>query len=209
MKRTLLIILTLCLAVPYSEAQLWKMRKWEASAGLGMSQFFGDIGGYSIYKNLLGIKDISYLQTRFDVTGSIKYRISQEINARISFTGGMLHATDFRGSNEARGFESTISIFEPALLGEYYFVKNESENSYRFLTGKSKFPDQLLASLDLYVFTGIGGLSYSVNGNPALVIRGLKTGGFSVVIPVGLGATLIYSPDLNFGVELGGRYSFY
>ncbi len=28
------------------------------------------------------------------------------------------------------------------------------------------------------------------------------------VIPVGLGSTLVYSPNFNFGVELAGRYSF-
>ncbi len=208
MKRTILIILILCMAVPFSEAQLWKLRKWEVSAGLGITQFFGDIGGFSITKNLLGIRDISYLQTRFDYNGSIKYRITREINARISLTGGMLHATDIRGSNEGRDFEAKISIFETALLFEYYFIKNESENSYRFLTGKQKGIDDLLASVDCYAFTGLGGLGYGVKGNDALVTKGMVTGGFSAVIPVGLGATLIYSPDLIFGVELGARYAF-
>ena len=36
----------------------------------------------------------------------------------------------------------------------------------------------------------------------------MDTKGFAAVIPVGLGTTLIYSPDINFGVEFGGRYSF-
>ena len=196
------------MAVPFSDAQLWKMRKWEASAGLGTSHFFGDIGGFSITENILGIRDITYLQTRFSYNGSIKYRITREINARISLTGGILRATDIRGSNEGRDFDAEISIFEPALIGEYYFIKNESENSYRFLIGKHKAMDDLLASVDCYAFTGIGGLSFSVKGNDALVAKGMETGGFSAVIPVGLGATLIYSPNLNFGIELGARYAF-
>ena len=37
---------------------------------------------------------------------------------------------------------------------------------------------------------------------------GIKPGGFTAVIPVGIGSTLIYSPNFNFGVELAGRYSF-
>jgi hypothetical protein len=36
----------------------------------------------------------------------------------------------------------------------------------------------------------------------------METGGFSAVIPGGLGATLIYTPNINFGLELGGRYVF-
>lgn len=196
------------MAVPFSGAQLWKLKRWEATAGLGISQFFGDVGGYSISKNILGIKDITYLQTRFDLSGSIKYRITREINARISLTSGMLHATDIRGSNEGRELEARMSIFEPVILGEYYFKKNEIENSYRFIVRKSNSVKNLISSLDFYAFTGIGGLGYSVKGNSELVSRGMKTGGFTVVIPLGLGVTLIYTPELNFGLELGGRYAF-
>ena len=75
---------------------------------------------------------MTFLQTRFNVNLSVKYRITQEFNARLSFTYGFLHATDERGSNEGREFEAPQSIFEPALIGEYYFIKNNSENSYLF-----------------------------------------------------------------------------
>jgi hypothetical protein len=47
-----------------------------------------------------------------------------------------------------------------------------------------------------------------VKGNTKLENYGIKPGGFSAVIPVGVGATLIYSPNFNFGLELSGRYSF-
>jgi hypothetical protein len=66
----------------------------------------------------------------------------------------------------------------------------------------------LFKSLDFYVFTGIGGLSYSVTGNKVLQAHGYVHGGLAPVIPVGLGTTLVYSPNYNFGVELTGRYSF-
>jgi len=208
MKRSILIILIICLSVPISQAQLWKMRRWEAMVGFGPSLFFGDIGGFSRSKNILGIKDLTFLQTRFDLNGNVKFRITREINARVSMTYGLLHATDERGSNEGRGFEASISIIEPAVIGEYYFIKNLAENSYRFARGKQNVIRELLTSLDFYTFTGIGGLSYSVKGNDALVEHGMETGGFTAVIPVGLGATLIFSPNLNFGVEVGGRYAF-
>ena len=178
------------MAVPFSNAQLWQIRRWEASAGIGISQFFGDVGGYSITKNILGFRDISYLQTRFNVNGNIKYRITRDINVRFSLTGGMLHATDVRGSNERRGFEAKMTVFEPALMGEYYFIKSAMENSYRFLTGKRKIMNDFFAALDIYAFTGIGGLNYSVKGNNLLAARGLQNKGFSAVIPIGIGTTL-------------------
>jgi len=210
MKRFVLFIFLLCILYAFSEtqslAQLWKMKRYEAVAGLGPTFFFGDIGGFSKGENILGLKDMSFLQTRFDVNLNLKYRITQDINVRLSLAYASLHATDARGSNEARGYEA--SIFEPALIGEYYFIKNKAENSYLFSKGQGNGIAWLFKSLDLYGFTGIGGLSYSIKGNEALINKGLSNSGFTAVIPVGVGSTLIFSPNINFGVEIGGRYSF-
>jgi len=216
MKRSGLIIFLICLIYAvtedYAQAQLWKMRRYEASAGFGPTQFFGDIGGFSKTKNILGIRDLSFLQTRFDLNVNFKYRITQDINIRLSTTFGYLHATDARGSNETRNYETSISIFEPALIGEYYFIKNKAENSYLFGKGRGRGLGGLIQSLDFYAFTGIGGLSYSGNPNDLLkekqILENIKPAGFTAVIPVGVGSTLVYSPDFNFGVEIGGRYSF-
>jgi len=208
MKRSLLTLLFFCFIISLTEAQIWKLRRYEAVAALGPSFFFGDIGGYSQTKNILGLRDITLLQTRFNFNANFKYRLTQDVNLRLSLTSGFLHATDVRGSNEGRGFEASILIIEPALIGEYYFIKNKAENSYLFSKGKKTGFIGLIQSLDFYAFTGIGGLGYSVKGNARLENYGIKPGGFTAVIPVGVGSTLIYSPNFNFGVELSGRYSF-
>jgi len=212
MRRSVLTILSFWLIFSFSDTQaqgqLWKMRRYEAVGGIGPTLYFGDIGGFTKSKNILGLKDMSFFQTRFDINFNLKYRITQNINARLSFASGILHATDERGSNEARGFVASTSFFETAILGEYYFIKNRAENSYLFSTGKGNGIGGLFGSLDFYFFGGIGGLSYSVKGNDALVAKGMESGGFTAVIPAGLGSTLIFSPNFNFGVELGGRYSF-
>jgi hypothetical protein len=207
MKRSILIILIFFLAIPFSQAQLWRMRRWEAVGGIGPSFFFGDIGGYTIGKNVIGFKDMNYRQTRFDINANLKYRITRTVNARLSMTYALFHASDARGTNEGRAFEAVTSAFEPALIGEYYFIKNYAENSYLFVRRKESFFRELLRSLDFYAYAGIGGLAYRVKGNDALVAHGMETGGFTAVVPGGLGATLIYSPNLNFGIEVGGRYT--
>jgi hypothetical protein len=145
---------------------------------------------------------------RFNFNANLKYRINQMLNVRLSLTSGLLHATDIRGSNENRGFEASTLIIEPALIGEFYFIKNKNEDSYLFTKGKETSFGGLLKSLDFYVFSGIGGLGYSVKGNTALEKHGYNPGGFTAVIPIGVGSTLIYSPNFNFGVEFSGRYSF-
>jgi hypothetical protein len=212
MKRVVLLVFLFCFLYSLSEdqaqGQLWRMKRYEAVVGVGPTLFFGDIGGYSKTKNILGLKDMSFLQTRFDLNLSAKYRITQEVNLRLSLSYGLLHATDERGSNEDRGYEASISIFEPALIGEYYFIKNKAENSYLFTKGQANGLAWLFKSLDVYFFTGIGGVSYSIKGNDILDAHGYDPGGFAAVIPAGLGTTLIFSPNINFGFEIGGRYSF-
>jgi len=211
MKRSLLVVIILCVAVQLSDAQLWKLRRWEAQFGVGPSFSFPDIGGYTQGDNILGFKDLSYRQTRFDINGNLRYRFSRTANMRLSLTYAMLHATDVRGSNEGREYEAITSLFEPALLFEYYFVKNRYESSYLFLRGKSLWA--LLSSLDFYAFAGVGGANFSVNLNDALVERGITEPGstadhgFSLVVPGGIGATLIYNPNLNFGLEFSGRWA--
>jgi len=212
MKRYILILLIFCFAIPFSDAQLWKKRRWELVAGAGPSFFFGDIGGYSRTKNYLGFRDMSYLQTRYNINANLRYRLGREFNVRASMSYGMFHATDERGSNENRPYESSTTFFEPALIGEYYFIKNRAESSYLFQKRRGRFVWSILRSLDFYGFAGIGGISYSVKGNDALIskqaLEGYPDSGFDLIIPGGVGATLVYSPNFNFGLELGGRYAF-
>ena len=52
-------------------------------------------------------------------------------------------------------------------------------------------------------------MAYTVSGNNALERSPtFNSGGFAPVIPVGIGSTLVYSPNLNFGMEIGGKYAF-
>ncbi len=206
MKRLCFVVILFCFLFQASDAQLWKLKRWEAQFGVGPSFSFPDIGGYTIGKNVLGFKDLSYRQTSFDVNANMRYRLGRTANLRLSLTYGMLHSTDLRGSNEGRQFEATTTLFEPALLFEYYFIKNRYESSYLFLKGKNLWA--MLTSLDFYGFAGFGAVSYSVKGNEDLINHGLVTSGFDPVLPLGIGATLIYNPNINFGLELGGRHAF-
>ncbi|HPX43963.1 MAG TPA: hypothetical protein PLL51_05595 [Bacteroidales bacterium] len=211
MKRLLFVVIVFCVTAQISDAQLWKLRRWEAQVGVGPSFFFPDIGGYTHGENILGFKDLNYRQTRFNVNGNLRYRLGRTANVRLSGTYAMLHAIDERGSNENRGYEAVTNLFEPAIIGEFYFIKNKYESSYLFLRGKSLWA--LLSSLDFYAFAGVGGAAYKVNPNEALTQRGItepgstKFEGIDLIIPAGIGATLIYNPNLNFGVEFGGRWA--
>ncbi len=102
-KRLILVCMVVLVSAPFVSAQLWKMKRYEAAAGVGTSQFYGDVGGYTIGENALGFRDITFKQTRFTVNGSFRYFITDEIATRLSLSYLMLHATDERGNNQDSG----------------------------------------------------------------------------------------------------------
>ncbi len=220
-KRLILVCMVVLLSAPFVSAQLWKMKRYEVSAGLGTSQFYGDIGGFTIGENALGLRDITLKQTRFNVNGSFRYFFTDNIAARLSFTYALLHATDLRGSNDTRRlYETSTSIFEPALLGEYYFLRNRGRNSFLYQTNRGRsmsrsWAKEFFRSMDVYAVAGAGGAGYNVfKGNDSIQLKAwdkdptLKRKGFTAVISAGAGAKVALDPNILIGVELLGRYAF-
>ena len=216
-KRLIMMCMVVSLTALFVSGQLWKMKRYEATAAIGTSQFYGDIGGFTIGENALGIRDLTFRQTRFSVNGSFRYFITDNIAARLSLTYLMTHADDLRGSNnDGRLFKTSSFIYEPALLGEYYFVRNRERNSFLFQTYRYRRANRLrdfFRSVDVYALTGIGGAGYNVfYGNDKIQLKWdqdptLRRSGFTAVIPLGVGAKVAIDPNLLLGVELAGRYA--
>jgi len=210
--RRYLLLLALCLlfgSVVHAQSVLWKEKRVEVNGSLGSSQLFGDIGGFSNSENALGFKDLTLKNTRFNLSFDVSYRIIEDANIRLNFAYGMFHTSDEKGSNIDREFESKTNFFEPSVIFEYYVIKNKSEGLWGFTRRRNVGIKSFFQSLDFYVFTGFGGLAYGVTGNEALEDHpNFKDGGFTAIIPGGIGVNMIATPDYNFGLELGGRYSF-
>ena len=137
MRKYVILFLFVSLFSTGLNAQIWESRRWEASVGIGPTLFFGDIGGFSPDENLLGLRDIGIKQTRYNFSGTVKYRILRDLNVRANLTGGKFHTSDLKGSNIERAFESSTVFFEPLAVAEYYFIKNKAENNYLFLKNSS------------------------------------------------------------------------
>lgn len=217
-KRLIVMCMVVSFTAPFVSGQLWKMKRYEATAAIGTSQFYGDIGGFTIGENALGFRDITYIQTRYSLNGSFRYFITDNIATRVSFTWAALHADDRRGSNnENRLYVTSSFLYEPALFGEYYFVRNRERNSFLFQTYRYRRANRLrdfLNSIDVYALTGIGGAGYNVyRGNDRIQERwntdpSLNRSGFTAVLPLGIGAKLAMDPNLLLGLELTARYAF-
>ena len=218
-KRLILLCLVVLLFTPFSSAQLWKTKRLEATGGLGTSQFYGDIGGYSIGENILGLRDFSFRQTRFVVNGSIRYFFTDDFAARFSLSYIMLHADDTRGSNPERAYIVTSSLFEQAAMAEYYFVRNRERNSFSFQTYRGVTRRRLsdfFRSVDVYALAGMGPAIYWARGNDNFLENMenptsghlFRTNGVAFVIPVGIGVKVTLDPNILVGAELIGRYGF-
>ena len=206
MKKILVFLFVSLFTGLAGNAQSGNAGSYEFTGGIGATHIFGDIGGYSRGVNLIGLKDLSFRQTNLNLSAGIRYMILENVAARFSLAAGSFRSTDERGSNENRGFEAKCLFLEPTLTGEYYILRKDNGDNLRSSRGITN--RSLFSLLNVYVFTGVGGISYKINPNTVLEPRVSATRGFTAVIPAGAGASLNYSEALSFGIELSGRYAF-
>lgn len=208
MRSLILATLVLITTTVSGYSQLWKMKRMEVAGGTGITQFFGDVGGFSQGENLLGVKDFILRQTRFNINGTVRYRIFNNFSVRANLASGFFHCSDAKGSNKGRNFEARTLFFEPSAIAEYYILRNKVERTYHFMKGTGyRRPMKNLQLIDLYLFSGIGNLYYKVKPSDKLQSYMTGSGGSTMIIPAGVGVTL-NTGDYYFSAELGGRYTF-
>lgn len=208
MKRNIVFLLAFTFVLQVGNSQLWKLRRVELTAGAGLTHFSGDIGGYPRSESLLGLRNLSLKQTGLDLSAGIRYRLLVDLSVRANVAFGYFHASDAHGAYKSRDYASTTAFLEPAILGEFYILRNKLENSYLFVRGKRDANHSFFSSVDLYVFAGIGAIYYDATPNPVLFPLATERTGLAPVIPVGIGAARNTMGNKNFGIEAGARYVF-
>jgi hypothetical protein len=188
---------------------MWKYRRWEIIAGAGTSHLYGDIGGFSIGSNALGFKDFSFKNIRFNAAGSMRYMLNEDFSLRLNLNVTGLHASDSKGSNEGRGLESSTLIVEPDFLAEYYLVKAKYDGVLLFSRGRQNFLPNLLNTLNIYGFAGVGVATFTVNHNTSVNASGTySNGGIAPTIPFGFCLNMSWNSRTSFGVEFAVKYAF-
>jgi hypothetical protein len=206
LKSKLILISTFAFFFGITNAQLWKLRPLEVTAGIGLTHSFTDIGRYGADYNFPGIHDFADVNKGMALTGNVKYRFATNFAARFNLSYGYLHASDINGTNAIRSFEAKISFLEPSIAGEFYIIKNKRENAYLFIKNRKTTRLPLFANFDVYLYAGMGALIRDVSPNPALALYITDTRGITAVIPAGAGISYIFSNNVKGGIELGGRY---
>lgn len=205
MKRILLILAGLILlGSSIADAQIWRLRRYEAIAGIGTANFYGDIGGFTPGKNLLGIKDYRFLQTRPNFYLGVRYKVVQDFAVRLNLFYAYLHGNDDRGSNPTRGYEFGTNIFESSVQAEYSFIKEKMSNNYLMMKGRGV--TDFASHISMYCFAGLGSAIFNPKPSPPVIARtGTEYSKVALVLPIGIGLKVGLSPENSIALELGGR----
>lgn len=178
----------------------------EVSGDIGIAGFFGNFGSFN--KDHINTGRLNPIRTGFKSGVGMKYYLTRNITAKINFSVGAVSSDYYLVSNGNQVYTSGTLFMEPMLAGEYYFIRNRSETSYHLYRSGRLMGNHIFNSIDIYGFSGIGGIVYNANPAAELEPHFPETGGFAFVLP--LGAGLSYSPgkSYKFGLEAGGRYVF-
>jgi len=204
MKRTALLILLLSFLYPATtQAQAWRMKRYEAIVGIGTANYFGDIGGQSKGENALGFRDLSLSSTRPSIYLGARYKLYEPIAIKLNLITGFISGSDEGGINEDRNFEFSATIFEPSVQVEYSFLKEKEAQSYLMMKGSGV--KSFRSSISAYVFVGIGGGFFWPKAKEDLVDYEIDYNKATLVVPMGLGAKYGLNSNWSVGFELGGR----
>ncbi len=210
MVRKLQLILLIILFATPSFSQRWKLKRIEAYVGAGSTQVFGDIGGTASASNWFGIKDIKFDETKPAFTLGVRYKIDEHYTVRLNMGLGFGSGTDVGSKNEERNFSYKTTLFETAVIGEYYFLREERNRQTAAMFNRRGMINYY-STISAYAFLGTGPVLYfpqfsGVSRGPEID----KTTGYGKVglaFPVGLGLKYMIDEDWQFGAELGSRFT--
>jgi hypothetical protein len=209
-KKTLPIILFIALCLPQEgDAQRWKLRRYEALFGVGILNYFGDIGGAATNDNWFGLKDLSIKHTRPSFYLGTRYKIRENMAVKLNLMYGFIAGDDAGSKNNDRGYEFTSSIFEPSLQYEFSIISEEKRYSSSALFNKRGMVNNY-SQINLYLYAGIGGVFYNPKVNDAMLNAPAYDPGFSkrgLVLPVGIGLKYVINQNWSIGGEFGVRFT--
>lgn len=216
-------LLLLVILPTLASAQRWKRQRYEWVAGVGATQFLGDLGG----RNQIGSDwffDLDAASTRYVVNLGFRYKVSQYVAVKTGFTFGEISANDkyteepFRNN---RNLHFRSPLVEWATQVEVSWMRESIGSRYKIrrVRGRGRKGSQVY----VYGFAGVA-LLYM---NPMAKYNGkwhslkpLHTEGQEYVpsrseyanwqftIPFGVGMKYALDKKSSIGLEYGLRKTF-
>ncbi|NJM16289.1 MAG: hypothetical protein HC896_13765 [Bacteroidales bacterium] len=222
MRKLLVLVVSFLFIFEFSQAQRWKLKRYEAVLGVGSTHIFGDIGGYSPgASNWYGLKDLSIGATRPSFYLGIRYKLAEEMALKTNFVYGRGYGSDEKGGNLIRNGSFSTSIYELSVQYEYYILREERKlKSSAVFNRKGMINNYAKTSFYAYGGTGLLFVSpeitidprneladisnYKYNSSNDLTANSLTISG---MVSIGLGVKYVINSNILIGFELGPRYA--
>jgi hypothetical protein len=207
LRNIVILVLLMSLSVSGGFSQKWKLRRYEAIAGIGTAHYFGDIGGSATEENLFGIKDIELFNTRPSFYLGARYKIRHNMAVKANFIFGFLKGDDegtYPEYEYNRDLAFSSVIFEPSAQFEYSIISEEQKYRTNAMFNKRGMINNY-SHYNIYAFAGVGGVFGWPQPQKELVNYYEPGTEFGLCFPIGLGLKYVLSSNLSLGVEFGGR----
>lgn len=206
MKKQLLLFFIFLFILPmYGNAQKWKLTREELMGGIGAANYFGDIGG-AANPDASVFADIDIAYTRPNLMIGYRYRLTERIAAKGSFTYANFYGSDVGSKNESRNYAFSSNLFELYGHVEYHITEEKQIITYSTMSLRSGLK-KFNAAFNVYVFAGLGGAYFNPKPKEDFIVSDRFNGNknLAFVLPVGIGAKYPLRSDLYIGLELAGR----
>ncbi|NNK81278.1 MAG: hypothetical protein HKO93_07255 [Flavobacteriales bacterium] len=206
----------------YRNQAYWKKDRISLFAGVGASNFLGELGG----RDQIGSDFIWDLDTQAfkpALTVGVKYVTGRNSSIRAQFSYAVIAGDDALTSETFRfnrNLHFRSNVLEFSVIGEYVLYSIRPTARYN-LTGTRGIGPK---SSNIYGFLGIGGMTFNPQGKVGddwYDLRPFGTEGqnieeglepyslFTMVVPLGIGfRKKMFLPDLMVGIEIGHRITF-
>ncbi len=217
--RKILLLFAFVAAAGVSNAQSWRYYRHELFAGVGATQFLGELGGNDgIGRNgFASVKDIELALTRPVLSLGYRFKISPMFAIRANFSQGRVDGDDARTEDPWRKnrnlhFKSPIS--ELSAMFEFYPLTERIGHPYRMNGARGK----KIKHLSPYLFGGFGGFffnpkaKYQRSGSWTKLhtydTEGVDYKRISMAISYGGGLKYSLNKQWSIGFEFGMRKTF-
>jgi Domain of unknown function (DUF6089) len=207
MKISKFFILLLLILIPtITFSQRWKLSRASYSYGIGISNYFGDIGG-SMKTDASGFADIDLLNSRPTLTVGYRYKLHERIAVKANLSYANIYGSDVNSKKESRNYAFSTNLFELNGHVEFHITKEKTVVSYKTMSMRGKLR-RFNVGLNFYMFAGAGVAYYKPKAKDNLLNdpRFNDSKNFGVVVPFGVGVRYPLTTKTSIGLEIGRRF---
>ncbi len=210
-KRYIFLLLILVFIATAGYGQRWKLQRYELTLGLGVANYFGDVGGSMDDNNWLGLKDLEINNSKPAYSLRMLYWYRENIATKLNFTYGKLQGSDANSKLENRNMNFQTSIFETSFQVNYRFFKSDRVYRSGTIFNRRGMLNNF-STFQSYAFTSLGAVFFNTEGIPDHILAQRPDDvnldkRMALIAPVGIGMVYVLNANWQIGLEFGGRFT--